>query len=128
MALYADIIDLVSPLQAAAGSLVDFNAVVKNTYSYPVGVKVTAALEYNGGFWTGIVIPQDVANIDAQATYTFSGYFSMPDKTVIIHIYSYWYGADGQWYFDDEMTRVVSLASVGQPSISEFRITDFIKV
>ena len=128
MALYADIIDLVSPLQAAAGSLVDFNAVVKNTYSYPVGIKVTAALEYNGGFWTGIVIPQDVANIDAQATYTFSGYFSMPDKTVIIHIYSYWYGADGQWYVDDEMTRVVSLSSVGQPSISEFRITDFIKV
>ena len=128
MALYADIIDLASPLQAAAGSRVDFTAVVKNTYSYPIGVKVTAALEYNGGLWTGIVIPQDVANIDAQATYTFSGYFSMPDKTVIIHIYSYWYGADGQWYVDDEMTRVVSLASAGQPSVSEFRITDFIKV
>jgi len=128
MALYADIIDLASPLQAASGDEVDFTTVVQNTYSYPIGVKVTAALEYNGGLWTGIIIPQDVANIDAQATYTFSGYFSMPDKTVIIHIYSYWYGADGQWYVDDEMTRVVSLASAGQPSISEFRITDFIKV
>ena len=128
MALYADVIDLAAPAAAASGSEVDFTTVVQNTYSSPIGIKVTAALEYNGGFWTGIVIPQAVANVDAQAAYTFSGYFNMPNVTVIIHIYSYWYGADGQWYFDDEMTRVVSLVSVGQPSISDFRIMDFAKV
>lgn len=128
MALYADIIELASPADAASGSQVNFTTKVRNIYTYPIGVKVTAALEYSGGYWTGIIIPTDTVNIDAQATYTFSGYFSMPGVTVIIHIYSYWYGADGQWYFDDEMTRTVNLGSVGSPSVSEFRISDFIKV
>jgi len=94
--------------------------VVQNTYSYPIGVKVTAALEYNGGLWTASSSPRTWPNVDAQAAYTFSGYFSMPNVTVIIHSIATGNGADGQWYFDDEMTRVVNLASVGQPSISDF--------
>lgn len=128
MALYADITGLNAPSQAVSGSRVDLSAVVKNIYSYPVSLKVTTTLEYNGGYWTGIVIPTDSATVASQASYTFSGYFYMPSVSVVIHIYSYWYGSDGQWHFDDEMTRPVTLASVGQPSITEFRIADFIKV
>jgi len=128
MALYADIIDLAAPGNAASGSLVNFTAVARNTYPSAIGVKVSGALEYNGGYWSGIVIPTDVVNIDGGASYTFSGYFYMPAVSVVIHIYSYWYGADGQWYYDDEMTRTVSLGSVGAPSVAEFRISDFIRV
>jgi len=44
MSLYADIIELTAPSEAQAGSLVDLTVRVKNTYSYPIGIKVTAAL------------------------------------------------------------------------------------
>jgi hypothetical protein len=52
----------------------------------------------------------------------------MPDKKVTIHAYSYWYGADGYWYYDDELTKAVDITAVTEPSVSEFRIADFVKV
>jgi len=51
----------------------------------------------------------------------------MPDRAVTIHAYSYWYGADGSWHPDDEMTKAVSLAAL-TPQVSEFKIADFYKV
>jgi len=51
----------------------------------------------------------------------------MPDKAVTIHAYSYWYGADGYWYFDDEKTKYVALATLTS-QISEFKIADFTRV
>jgi hypothetical protein len=53
----------------------------------------------------GINFPVPATNIEGGATFDFSGWFNMPDKTVTIHAYSYWYGADGYWHFDDELTR-----------------------
>jgi hypothetical protein len=51
----------------------------------------------------------------------------MPGGRVTIHAYSYWYGADGYWYFDDEMTKVINLLTL-TPQASEFKIADFYKV
>ena len=49
----------------------------------------------------------------------------MPDKKVTIHAYSYYYGADGSWYFDDEMTRVVNLVSVPASQFGSIEITSY---
>ncbi len=127
MAQYADIIAIVALSQAASGSRVDVTVKVKNLYSAPIGIMVGGALEYGVSPWPGIIFPSDSANVDGGVTYSFSGYFYMPDKTVTIHAYSYWYGADGYWYFDDEFTKVINLASL-TPQVSEFKIADFTRV
>jgi len=127
MALYADIVQIVAPAEAVAGSRVDITVKIKNKYASAIGIMVGGALEYGVTPWPGIEFPTNNANVDAGATYSFSGYFYMPDKGVTIHAYSYWYGADGYWYFDDEMTKAVNLAAL-TPQVSEFKIADFYKV
>ena len=128
MAQYADIIEIVAPSQAAAGNLVDITVRIKNTYSGVISIMVGGALEYGVSPWTGIDFPESWANVEGGATRSFSGSFVMPNKKVTIHAYSYWYGSDGYWYFDDELTKTVDVAAAPQPSISEFRIVDYVKV
>ena len=127
MAQYADIIEIVAPAQAASGSRVDITVRVKNTYPSAIGIMVGGALEYGVTPWPGIDFPESSANVGGGATYSFSGSFIMPDKKVTVHAYSYWYGADGYWHFDDEMTKSVSLTTL-TPQVSEFKIADFTKV
>ena len=110
MAQYADIIQIVAPAEATQGSRVDITVRIKSTYSSGIGIMAGGALEYGVSPWPGINFPDPSANVDGGATHSFSGYFTMPDKRVTIHAYSYYYGSDGYWHFDDEMTRTVNLA------------------
>ena len=110
MAYYADIVDIIAPSEAKPGDRVDITVRIKNTYSSSVGIMAGGALEYGVSPWPGISFPDSSANVDGGATHSFSGYFTMPDKRVTIHAYSYYYGSDGYWHFDDEMTRTVNLA------------------
>ena len=125
MAQYADIIEIVAPSQAAPGSRVDITVKTKNIYSAAIGIKVVGVPEYEGlpsGLYIQFPVQSD--NVNAGVTYSFGGYFTMPDKKVTIHIYSYWYGADNLWHLDDEMTKVVNLTEVsyefdiGIPAVS----------
>lgn len=131
MAQYADIVEIIAPSQAQAGSRVDITVKIKNTYPSAIGIMAVGVPEYSGvpggEYINGLYPQQATANVDAGVTYSFSGFFIMPDKKVTIHAYSYWYGADGSWYFDDEMTRSVDIISLS-PSISEFKISDFARV
>ena len=127
MAQYAQIVEIVAPSQAVSGERVDITVRIKNTYSAAIGIMVAGALEYGVTPWPGISFPENSANVNAGVTYSFSGYFTMPDKAVTIHAYSYWYGADNAWHFDDEKTKPVNLATL-TPQISEFKIADFTRV
>jgi len=124
MAQYAQIVEIVAPSQAVSGERVDITVRIKNTYSAAIGIMVGGALEYGVTPWPGITFPENSANVNAGATYSFSGYFTMPNKAVTIHAYSYWYGADGAWHFDDEKTKNVALATL-TPKKSEIKIADF---
>lgn len=125
MAQYADIIEIVAPPEAAQGSRVDITVRIKNTHSSSIGVMVGGALEYGVSPWPGITFPEPSANVNGGATYSFSGYFTMPDKKVTIHAYSYWYGADGSWHFDDEMTRAVNLVSIPASQFGSIEIVSY---
>lgn len=127
MAQYADIIEIVAPSQATSGNRVDITLRVKNTYSGVISIMVGGALEYGVSPWPGIDVPENWANVDGGAVHSFSGSFVMPDARVTIHAYSYWYGADGYWHFDDEMTKTINLSAL-TPQVSEFKIADFYKV
>ncbi|MDD4984219.1 MAG: hypothetical protein PHQ43_00320 [Dehalococcoidales bacterium] len=125
MAQYADIIEIIAPSEAQSGSRVDITVRIKNTYSAAIGIMVGGALEYGVSPWPGITFPNSSANVNAGATYSFTGYFTMPDKKVTIHAYSYWYGADGAWHFDDEMTKVVNLAEVVASQFGSIEIVSY---
>jgi hypothetical protein len=129
MAQYADIIEIVAPSEAAPGNLVNVTVRVKNLYSAAISIMVVGVPEYSGlppaQYIEGLYPQQAVANVNAGVTYSFDGYFYMPDKAVTVHAYSYWYGSDDLWHLDDEMTKVVSLA---QPQFANFGVTDYSKV
>jgi hypothetical protein len=128
MAQYADIIEIAAPAEAAAGSRVDITVKIKNTYSAAVGIMVGGALDYGVSPWPGIEFPSNWANVPAGVTQSFSGYFTMPDKKATIHAYSYYYGSDNAWHFDDEMTKVVSLSEAVPSQFGSIEIVSYAKV
>ncbi len=125
MAQYADIIEIVAPGEAQVGSRVDITVKIKNTYSAAIGMMVGGALEYGVSPWPGITFTVSSVNVNSGSIYSFSGYFTMPDKKVTIHAYSYWYGSDDYWYFDDEMTKVVNLAVVVASQFGSIEIVSY---
>ena len=125
MAQYADIVEIVAPAEAAQGSRVDITVRIKNTYSSAIGIMVGGALEYGVSPWPDISFTEPSANVNGGATYSFSGYFIMPDKKVTIHAYSYYYGSDGSWHSDDEMTKVVNLVSIPASQFGSIEIVSY---
>lgn len=134
MAQYAEITEIVAPSNASAGSSVSIQVKIKNKYSTTISIMVGGKLEYGVSPWPSISFPTYWANVAAGATYTFSGSFTMPDyppgKEIIIHAYSCWYGTDAAWHLDDEKTKTVItvVPEPSEPSLSQFKIDDYLKV
>jgi hypothetical protein len=109
MAYYADIVSIVAPSEAPTGSRVDVTVKIKNKHSSAIGIMAGGALEYGVSPWPTITYPSNIANVEGGDTHSFSGYFTMPNSRVTFHAYSYYYGADGYWHFDDEEEKDVSV-------------------
>ena len=125
MAQYADIVGITAPSEAMEGSRVDITVRIKNLYSSTIGIMVSGALEYGVSPWPGITFPESSDNVEPGSTRSFSGYFTMPNKKVTIHAYSYYYASDGYWYFDDEMTKTVNLAQVPDSKFGFIEIVSY---
>jgi hypothetical protein len=87
---------------------------------------VGGALECGETPWPRIDFPDNSANVAAGETHSFYGHFIMPDSDVTLHAYSYYYGSDGYWYFDDEKTKRVDLAELVS-RFSQFEIRDYVR-
>ena len=125
MAQYADIVGITAPSEAMEGSRVDITVSIKNLYSATIGIMIGGTLEYGVSPWPGISFPETSANVGPGSTRSFNGYFTMPNKKVTIHTYSYWYGADGYWYFDDEMTRSVNIVQIPESEFGSIEIVSY---
>lgn len=108
---YTEIADIFGPSQAGVGSRVDITARIKNLYSNQIGIMAGGALEYGVTPWPTITFPDYWANVAAGASKDFAGYFTMPASDVTVHIYSYYYGGDGLWHFDDERLATIRLTT-----------------
>jgi hypothetical protein len=108
MAQYAEIVEIVVPAEAVAGSRVDITVRIKNKHASAIGIMAGGALEYGVTPWPGITYPTSWANVGGGVTYSFAGYFTMPPANVKIHAYSYFYTEEG-WRFDDEKTKDVKV-------------------
>jgi len=124
MAQHAEIVEIVAPAEAVAGSRVDVIVRIKNLYSSIISIMVGGALEYGVSPWPRITFPANAVDTPAGWIAEFSGYFTMPPSSLKIHAYSYWYGADGSWHFDDEKTKDIELGELA-PAFSEFKITNY---
>lgn len=125
MAVYADIVEIEAPSEAAEGSRVDITVRIKNKHTSTIGIMVGGALEYGVTPWPGITFPDSVANVSGGDTHSFSGSFYMPSSDVKIHAYSYYYGADGYWHFDDEMVKTVRLSEVIESEFGAIEIVGY---
>jgi hypothetical protein len=119
--MYADIVEIVAPGQAAAGGLVNVEVRVKNLATYGIYIAVTGVFDS-----TQITFTPGYSSVNAGATYSFYGSFTMPSKKVTITAYS-WYWTGSEWYQDDKMTKTVDLTAL-TPQINEFKIAAFNKV
>jgi len=110
--VYTEITAVEAPASASAGSLVQVRVTIKNKTASTIGIMVGGALESGVSPWPTISFPNYWANFPAGQSYYFDGTFTMPAYAVVIHAYSYYYGADSAWHFDDERTKSVGLSQV----------------
>ena len=125
MAQYADIVGITVPSEAMEGSRVDITVRIKNLYSGTSGIMVGGALEYGDSPWPGITFPENSANVGPGSTHSFSGHFTMPNKKVTIHAYSYYYASDSYWHFDDELTKTVNLDQIPESDFGSIEIVSY---
>lgn len=109
--VYTEITSVEAPASAIAGSRVSVRVTIKNKHSAQIGIMVGGAIENGVSPWPTISFPNYWANFPAGVSYYFDGSFIMPANAVVIHAYSYYYGGDGAWHFDDERTKNVGLGA-----------------
>lgn len=114
---YTEIIEIVAPGSALAGSRVDITVKIKNKYASTIGIMVGGALEYGVAPRPSINFPTNWANVPGGTVQSFTGSFTMPSKGVAVYIYSYYY-SDGMWYPDDEKQKSVTLGQEFKGSLS----------
>lgn len=116
---YTDIIEIVAPSKAVAGSTVSVEVKIKNIWSTGVHIYCIGVLDSEARFidWLD-------AWVSPGATESYYGSFIMPSRNVTIHAYSYYEAADGFLYSDDEDEKGISLAEL-VPEFSEFALVDY---
>jgi len=110
---YTEITEIVAPSSAVAGETVLVTVKVKNKWTG--GFRISVAVTYDTSRFIG---PVDKW-VAAGATESWSGSFTMPASGVTIWAYSSYWGEDGLWHLDDEMSKDVSLAEVVEGTISK---------
>lgn len=122
-----DIVEIVAPGSAAAGQTVGITIKVKNISGELLCVLVAGALEYGVLPWPTITVPINQIIFGPGVIQPYSAYFTMPNASVKIHAYSYYYVPEyGYFVFDDEEVRNVSLG-VLVSEFNELKITNYVK-
>ena len=115
---YTNIIDIIAPAEAAAGELVTVEVRVQNLYTDRIFIAVTG--QYDG---VDIYFSPDYANVGAGETYSFTTSFTMPNKDITFHVWS-WYWTGEEWYQDDYGSVYIAL-KVAEPEFRAFEVTEY---
>jgi len=107
---YSDVVEIIAPDTAQAGQTVNVTIKIKSKCSNIFTVACIGVYDSEERFIDWLTY-----NISPGETHSFDGSFVMPyyppGKVITIHGYSYWYGQDDSWHFDDEKTKdVVTIA------------------
>ncbi len=103
---YLEIVGVVIPDTAVAGSRVDVSWSIKNNWTSSIQVMGVIIIDGTRFWWT--TGPEFW--IPAGATQNFSGYFTMPSENAPVEIRAYYKAEDGIWYLDDSISTIVRLS------------------
>lgn len=110
---YTDIVEIVAPDEAVAGSVVSAQVRIKNRHSASIHIYAVAVLDSEDRFidWLD-------SWVSPGQTKTFYGSFTMPSQDVTIHAYSYYEASDGYLYWDDAREKEVSVSEAVEGAIT----------
>lgn len=121
MANFAEIVSVIYPTRAAAGDKVNVKASVRNIRNYTI--YITVAAQYHEG--PVIYFEPEYYAVGAGQTYIFTGSFAMPNKTITLYIWSY-YWTGSAWQHDDTWNITITLQEVLPPdTLDELEITSY---
>ncbi len=132
MGQYTDIVEIVAPVFATPGQMVDVTVKIQNKYSTTIGIMGVGVPEHPGllpGEYIPGLAPREAwVYTNPGVIAVFAGQFTMPSSSVTIHIYSYYSGiSDSLWYLDGDRTKLVNLRELS-PVFSNFVITNYRKL
>jgi len=116
---YTDIVEVIAPDKAIVGDTVQVIVRVKNLYTEAIYIAVTG--RYNE---TNLSFSPPNAAVSAGQTYDFTTFFTMPQKDIRVHLWS-WYWAR-EWYQDDYTYKDIIAEAV--PVFKELKIEDYVTV
>lgn len=111
-----EIVEIVAPSGAIAGSLVTVEVRLKNIFRDWLWLAVTGKLFYYNG--TGFSFSPECAEVDSGETYSFTYSFIMPSNDVWIDVWS-WYSDGTKWIYDDYGSAYIALTTPGTISRME---------
>jgi len=121
MGQYSDIVSIVAPSSAVAGSTVNVEVSIKNLCSYAVSLTATKGRVGDTILRFGTV--QRVVNAGQTATWYDS--FIMPGSNVTVSVESWYKGSDGIWHSDDYAETKINLYSTPASEFGSIEITRY---
>ena len=103
------------PYSASKGSVVELEVCIFNSYHGAINLTTTGKVN---GTVLSLGSPKIVAAGRIESWYTS---FVMPDKDMLVSVWSWYKGASGAWYVDDSITREIELIAGPVVPDSEFR-------
>jgi len=99
--------------EANAGETVNIIASVKNIWTSSINIRVTGvagSLKLYFGSLSKWIAPG--------ATYNWSDSFIMPTSDVTVKVWSWYLAGGGNWYVDDEASKVIKCLAVAEAKFS----------
>ncbi len=121
MGLYSDIVAIIAPANAVAGSTVDVEVRIKNLCGYAINLTATKGQVNDmilrfGPVHRGVGAGQIASWYDS---------FVMPDEEVTISVESWYEGTSGTWQSDGYAEKDVELYSVPSSEFGSISITSY---
>ena len=121
MGQYSDIVEIIAPLSAVAGSTVNVEVRIKNLCSYAINLTATK------GRMDGDILRFGSVHRVVSAGQTASWYdsFIMPGDDVLVSVESWYEGSDGIWRSDDYTEKEIGLYSVPSSEFGSIAVTSY---
>ncbi len=124
MAQYAQVYTVSAVSEARYNESVAVAARIKNIGSTPITMMARGALEYGVSPWPTTNFQDSPFTLNAGSLKWVTSVFQMPSHDVRFHVYTYWYGSDNTYHFDDDYVWDIDLKEVlyafgaGIPTVS----------
>lgn len=104
---YTEIVGIIAPSSAAAGATVNIEVRVRNLHTATIYISATGRV--NG---LDLFFGATSYAVSSGAVQSFHDAFIMPNRAVILEVWSWYWGTDQEWHLDDDAVKNISLGVV----------------